>query len=109
MDVDRFSEMIATSHANYSIPQQPNTVQVGITVSNEGPVSAQIITAWVVWILGGTTKYGFNDTLNINLNPGDTLPLTIRVAIPGVSSTGTFNGWLVTRFLSFLRNVFKGI
>ena len=95
MDVDRFSEMIATSHANYSVPQ-PNTVQVGITVSNEGPVSAQIITAWVVWVVNGKTKYGFNDTLNINLNPGDTLPLTIRVAIPDVSSTGAFNGWLVT-------------
>lgn len=92
---DWSSEAIATSHANYTIPQT-GTVEVGVTITNEGPVSAQIITAWVVWVAGGEKRYGFNDTLNINLNPGETLPVTIRVSIPDVSSTGTLNGWLAT-------------
>ena len=96
MEADSSSEAIATSHASYTIPQT-GTVEVGVTISNEGPVSAQIVTAWVVWIAEGTKRYGFNDTLNnINLSPGDTVPVTIRVSIPGVNSTGTFSGWLTT-------------
>ena len=94
-EADRSSEAIATSHAIYTIPQT-GTVEVGVTITNAGPVSAQIITAWVVWVAEGETRYGFNDTLNINLNPGQTLQAMIRVTIPGVSSTGTFNGWLAT-------------
>ena len=94
-EADRSCEAIATSHANYTIPQT-GTVEVGVTITNAGPVSAQIITAWVVWVAGGETRYGFNDTLNINLNPGQTLQVTIRVTIPDVNSTGTFNGWLAT-------------
>jgi hypothetical protein len=94
-EADRSSEAIATSHANYTIPQT-GTVEVGVTITNAGPVSAQITTAWIVWVAGGETRYGFNDTLNINLNPGNTTSVTIRVTIPDVSSTGTFNGWLTT-------------
>ena len=39
---------------------------------------------------------GFNDTLNICLNPEEALPVTIRVDIPDISSTGALSGWLVT-------------
>jgi hypothetical protein len=95
MDADRFSERIATSRADFTMPQ-PGIVQVDVTVFNEGPISAQVITAWVLWTVGGETKYGVNNTLSISLNPGETLPVTIRVGIPGVSSAGAFSGWLVT-------------
>lgn len=94
-ETDRFSERIATSRANFTVPET-GTVQVDLTVSNEGPVSAQIITAWVVWTVEEETTYGFNDTLNINLNPGQSFPLTVTVATPNASSTGAFSGWLVT-------------
>lgn len=94
-EADRFSERIGTSYAKYSVPEA-GTVQVNVTISNEGPVSAQITTAWVLWVAEGETKYGYNTTLNINLNPADALPATITAAIPGVSSTGSFSGWLIT-------------
>ena len=96
MDADRFSERITTSRANFTL-YKPGTVQVDVTLSNEGPVSAQVITAWVVRAVGGETRYGFNDTLNISLNPGETLnQVPIRVDIADVSSTGALSGWLIT-------------
>ncbi len=94
-EADRFSERVGTSYAQYSIPEA-DTVLVDITISNEGPGSAQIITVWVLWAVEEETKYGFNDTLNINLKPSETLPVAITVTIRDVNSTGSFSGWLIT-------------
>jgi len=94
LDLDRFSERIVAYNTNYSVPQA-GKVEVKVIISNQGPLSAQIITAWVTWTYGNDRKYG-SQTLNINLNPGDTVTPTIEVTVPGVLPAGVFNGWLVT-------------
>ena len=93
MDADRFSERVVASHANFTVPQN-NTVLVDVTISNEGPLPAQIITIWVT--CEDVKSYGFNDALDINLNPGDTVWREISVTVPGVQYSGVFSGWLVT-------------
>lgn len=96
MDIDRSNERITALGVNYTV--SGNEVRVEVTLANEGPISVQIITLWVL----DTTiqKYGFNNTLNLNLNPGDTLNLAgtnaIMVTIVGSGTLHQFNSWFVT-------------
>ena len=97
MDADRFSERIVALHAEFIVPPtQPDTVLVDATLSNEGPLPAQIITIWVICTDGNVKKYGLENALDINLKPGDKVSPTIPVTVPGGSGSGTFSGWLVT-------------
>ena len=96
VDEDRFSERVIAYDGNYSVPILGGDVQVKGTLANEGPVSAQILT---LWVLDETNKeYNVTDLRegNYNLNPGDTRPVTIEVTIPGASSDHTFNSWFIT-------------
>jgi len=96
MDINRSSERITASDVNYTVSD--GAVRVEVTLTNEGAVSVQIITLWVL----DTTiqKYGFNNTLNLNLNPGDTLNLAgadaIIVTIEGSETLHRFSSWFVT-------------
>jgi FlaG/FlaF family flagellin (archaellin) len=96
MDIDRSSEIITVSNVNYTVAG--NQVYVEAQVTNDGPVSVQIITLWVIDTT--TQKYGYNDTLNINLKTGDTLnftgPNALRVTIGDSSSSSVFTSWFVT-------------
>jgi len=96
MDINSSSERITASNVNYTVID--SAVRVEATLINEGSVSVQIVTLWVV----DTTiqKYGFNNTLSLNLKPGDTLNLVganaIMVTIEGSETSHQFNSWFVT-------------
>lgn len=95
-DIDRSSEKVTVSNATYTVVE--DQVQVETLVINDGPVSVQIVT---LWVLDTTTReYGYNDSLNINLKTGDTLNLmesnALTVTIEGSSSSDTFDSWFVT-------------
>ncbi|MFQ6081134.1 MAG: hypothetical protein ACE5OW_05670 [Candidatus Bathyarchaeia archaeon] len=96
MDIDRSSEKITVSNVNYTVVG--DEVYVEAQVTNDGPVSVQIITLWVIDTT--TQKYGYNDTLNINLKTGDALNFTgsnaLRVTIEDSSSSSVFASWFVT-------------
>jgi len=96
MDIDRSSEKLIVSNLNYTVVE--DKVHVEAQVTNDGAVSIQIITIWVVDKT--IQKYGHNDTLNINLKTGDTLIFTesnaLRVTIKGSSSSNVFTSWFVT-------------
>jgi len=98
-DADRSNEKIVASNGNYTVVG--GRVKVEAKLTNTGTVAAQIKNLWVF----DTTiqKYGFNDTmssLNLNLNPGQTMDLTgseaIWVSISDASYVDTFNSWFVT-------------
>lgn len=91
-DIDRSSEKITVSNVDYAVAE--DQVYVHAQVTNDGPVSVQIITLWVI----DTTiqKYGYNDTLNINLKAGDSRSVSGEVTIPGTSPGHVFNMWFVT-------------
>jgi len=101
-DVDRINEKITVSNVNYSVVG--NQVYVEAQVTNDGPVSVQIITLWVVDKTA--QKYGCNDTLNINLKTGDTLVFTgsdaLKVTMEGSNSSNVFTPWFVTERGNFV-------
>lgn len=96
MDTDRSSEKLTISDANYTVVE--DRVHVEAQVGNDGPVSVQIVT---LWVLDTTTrKYGYNNTLDINLKTGDTLNLTesngMIVSIEDSNSSDVFSSWFIT-------------
>jgi len=95
-DIDRSSEKITVSNVSYTAAEDQLYVEAQVT--NDGPVSVQIITLWV--IDKTTQKYGYNDTLNINLKTGNTLDFTesnaLRVTIEVSNSSNVFTSWFVT-------------
>jgi len=94
MDADRLSERVIASDGNYSI--SGSNVRVKLTLANKGPVSAQVLTFWVLDENNGEYKVTDLRESNYNLNPGDTQRITIEVPILGVESDHTFNSWFVT-------------
>ncbi len=95
MDQDSFSEVLVTSHGNFSVTQL-GTVQVRVTISNEGPVLSEVVRVWVVWKDGDAESHG-HEELDISLSPGDSVSRSIAVTVPGaLPGYGTSNGWLVT-------------
>ena len=95
MDQDSFSEILVTSHGNFSVTQL-GTVQVRVTISNEGPVLSEVVRVWVVWKDGDAESHG-HEELDISLSPGDSVSRSIAVTVPSaLPGNGTSNGWLVT-------------
>ncbi len=96
MDIDRSSEELAVSDLDYAAVE--DQIHVTIQVKNIGPVPVQIITLWV--IDKTTNNYGFNDTLNIQLKPGDIEYYTesniLKVPLEGSNSSNIFASWFVT-------------
>lgn len=95
-DIDRSNEKITVSNVNYTVVE--DQVYVAAQVTNDGPVSVQMITLWVVDKT--IQKYGYNDTLNINLKTGDTLIFAesnaLRVTMEDSDSSNVFTSWFVT-------------
>jgi len=95
-DIDRSDEKITVSNVNYTVVE--DQVRVEAQVKNNGPVSVQIVTLWVV----DTTiqKYGYNDTLNISMKSGDNLVFmglnALTVTIEDSNSLDVFTSWFVT-------------
>jgi len=95
MDQDSSSERLVTSLGNFSVTQL-DTVQVRVTISNEGPVLFEVVRVWVVWKEGDAESQG-HEELDISLAPGDSDSRSIAVTVPSaLPGYGTSNGWLVT-------------
>lgn len=96
-NVDRLSENVLASGANYSVSGDYVTVKV--TLRNAGSVAVQIINLWVFDIDPSNQRYT-NKSLNLNLNPGNILNLkglnSLTVTIPGANSSHDFVSWFVT-------------
>jgi len=96
LEVDRLNERLSAENVNYIVSD--DVVSVEVDLRNEGPLSVHLTTLWVL----DTTirKYGFNDTLNINLKPGEMLilrgPDAIKVTIEDADNIHVFNSWFVT-------------
>jgi hypothetical protein len=94
--VDRLNERLTAENVNYTV--SGDIVFVEVELRNDGPSFVHLTTLWVL----DTTvrKYGFNDTLNINLKPGEILPIkgtkAIRVIIEGADNTHIFSSWFIT-------------
>ena len=99
-EADRRYENVVATNGNYTV--SGNVVTVVATLTNAGPVAAQIINLWVF----DTSKqtYGFNNSLAsmtaANLNPGQVLNLNganaMKVTVPNAEPLHGFNIWFVT-------------
>lgn len=96
MDVDLVQEKLTFSNLSYII--EGDMVHVEIIVTNEGPVSVEVITLWIVD--STTQRYGYNDLINLYLKVGETLDLTgsnaLSVSIEDPSASSEFTSWFVT-------------
>lgn len=96
-NIDRQSENLMASGANYSVWGKEVTVRV--TVRNTGSVAAQIINLWVFDTHPSNQRYT-NKSLDMNLNPGEVLYLrgssSLTVTIPGANASHQFVSWFVT-------------
>jgi len=95
-DIDRSIEKLTVSNVNYTVVG--DQVRVEAQVKNDGPVSVQIVTLWVIDTT--TQKYGYNDALNINMKSGDNLVFTgsnaLAVTIEDSNPLDVFTSWFVT-------------
>lgn len=96
MDIDLEQEKLTFSNLSYII--EGDMVRVEAIVTNEGPVTVEVITLWLVD--STTQRYGYNDMINLYLKVGETLDLTgsnaLLVSIEDPSSSGEFASWFVT-------------
>jgi len=95
-DIDRNDEKITVSGVNYTV--EGNQVHIDAIVTNDGPISVQIITLWVFDV--NIRKHGYNDTLDINLKAGDTIVFAgsnaLAVTVEGSISMDEFAAWFVS-------------
>jgi FlaG/FlaF family flagellin (archaellin) len=96
MDIDRSNEELVVSDLGYDVVG--DKVHVTIQVKNIGPASVQIVNLWL--IDKTNNNYGFNDTLNIQLKPGEIDYFTesniLKVPLEGSNSSNIFASWFVT-------------
>jgi hypothetical protein len=92
----RNREKIIFSGVKYGVVD--DQVCVELQVTNDGPISVQLVNFWVMdkTIQG----YGYNDTVDIHLKTGDTMDFSgsnaLRVLIDGSISSNSFTSWFVT-------------
>jgi len=96
LEADRLNERVSAENVNYTV--SGDAVSVEVDLKNEGSLSVHLTTLWVL----DTTirKYGFNNTLNINLKPGEILPIkgteAIKVVIEDADNAHVFSSWFIT-------------
>ena len=95
--IDRLSENVIASGANYSV--SGNDVTVEAILTNAGSTGVQIINLWVFDTDLTNQRYA-NKSLDLNLFPGDVQYLvggsSPVVTIPGADANHTFVSWFVT-------------
>lgn len=95
-NLEQTREILAVTNITYDVVG--DTLLIGCSLRNDGPLKIQIINLWV----RDTTikKYGYNEAININLEPSDTVVLNgsnvLRVTIKGISSEHILTLWFVT-------------
>jgi len=96
-NVDRLSENVVASGANYSV--SGNEVTLEVTVTNAGSVAVQVVNLWVFDTDPSNQEFT-NKSLNLNLNPGQVSelrgPNALTVTIPGADPSHIFVSWFVT-------------
>jgi hypothetical protein len=95
-NIDRLSENVIASGANYSV--LGSEVTLSVTLTNAGPHAARVINLWVFDTDLSVPNYAIK-SLGLNLNPGDVLELRnseLKVTIPGTNTTHEFISWFVT-------------
>ena len=95
VELDRLNERVTASGVNYT---GSNVISVQVELENNGASAVHITT---LWVMDATHKtYGFNDTLDLNLKPGNKIYLTgenaVDVNIPGANAIDTLNSWFIT-------------
>ena len=96
VELDRLNERVTAFGVNYT--GSSGTISVQVALENNGASAVQITT---LWVMDATVKkYGFNDTLDLNLKPGNKTYLTgenaVDVNIADANATDTLNSWFVT-------------
>ena len=78
-DLDRSNEKIV---ANVTVSRvDSNTVSVNGNLSNDGPLSVQIVSLWVVDTNASGSTYAFKSPLSITLKPGNVTTLSGSTAL----------------------------
>jgi len=97
LEVDRLNEKVTASNVNYTVSN--SVVSVSVELKNIGPLPVQITTLWVYD--AAVKNYGFNDTLDIKLKPGDDIFLSknhaINVRIDKTNAAHMFYAWFITK------------
>jgi hypothetical protein len=95
-EMDSSNEDLKAFNTTYSVVGDKVLVETQIT--NFGSVSSQIMTLWTMDT--NTQKYGYNDTVNINLQSGDSATVSgstaLQTTISGSHSSDIFTSWFVT-------------
>ena len=95
-NTDSNNEKITVTNVNYTLVD--SQVQVEAQITNDGPISIEILGIWVVDAI--TQKQGSNHELELYLKNGNILNLTgsnaLTVAIEGSNSSSIFTSWFIT-------------
>jgi len=90
-NIDQLNEYVIASGTNYSVSGDDITVKV--TITNAGPVAAQMINLWVF----DTTQQKYtNEPVDLSLNPGGASNYIFTVTISGANASHDFVSWFVT-------------
>jgi len=98
-DLDRSNENIVANVTCLSLP--PNTVSVNGTLENDGPLSTQIVTLWVIDTNPTThkTTYASKSSLSMTLKTGNVTtlsgPTAINVTLAN-SAADSLSCWFIT-------------
>ena len=96
IELDRSSEKVTAFNVNYTVAG--DVVSVEVVLKNEGPVSVEIVSLWVINV--DMNRYNFSSPLNTNLKPGNITYLqgstAISVTIVGSALAHRYSSWFVT-------------
>ena len=92
-NIDQLNEYVIASGTNYSV--SGDDINIDVTLTNAGPIAARMINLWVF----DTTQQKYaNAPVDLSLNPGQVLPYSLNVTIPGPGGNASreFVSWFVT-------------
>ena len=87
---DRLNEYVIASGTNYSVPDE---IHIKVTLKNAGSLAVQLIN---IWVFDTTLEKYANTPVDVSLNPGQAMPYSLTVTIPGANASDDFVSWFVT-------------
>jgi len=95
-EAERLNEEISATNGDYTV-LSASTINVEALLENVGSVATEIVS---LWVFDSTTQtHACNTTLeslDLNLNPGNSVQVSINVTIPNINDTHEFQSWFVT-------------
>ena len=95
-EAERLNEEIEATNGDYTV-LSASKINVEAMLENVGSVATEIVS---LWVFDNTTQaYACNSTLeslDLNLNPGNSVQASINVTIPNIDDTHEFHSWLIT-------------